>query len=100
MFGTVVLMRPKLGHEADVVEHFKQWWEHRSADVKGAVGCSIRRNANDSGELIGTISFGTREDYAINAEDPQQDDWYRQLVDLLQEEPRWIDGEVLYWKNA
>lgn len=95
MYGTIALTKPKAGREADVVAHFSQWWTERAPNVKGAVAGEVRRNASNPAELIATVTFASKEDYAANAADPEQDAWYRKLVELLEKEPHWIDGDVL-----
>ncbi len=95
MFGTIALMRPKAGREADVVRHFDSWWSERAPKAAGAIAGDVRRNDGNPAELIATVTFESREHYVANANDADQDRWYRQLVELLETEPRWIDGEVI-----
>jgi quinol monooxygenase YgiN len=95
MFGTIAILKPKQGRESDVLAHFDKWWKERSGKVKGALGGDLRRNASNPAELIATVSFASVEEYRANAEDPAQDAWFRQLAEMLDGEPRWIDGEIL-----
>lgn len=95
MFGTIALMRPKAGKEAEVVRHFDSWWAGRGLQVPGALAGEVRRNEGNPAELIAVVTFDSKESYTGNANDPAQDAWYRQLVELLEGEPRWIDGEIL-----
>jgi hypothetical protein len=94
-FGTIVLMKPKAGQEKAVIESFEKWWRERRPKVKGAKASVLYRNVSNPGELMGAVVFESREDYERNAQDPEQDRWYRDLVQCLEGEPRWIDGEVL-----
>ena len=41
------------------------------------------------------VTFEDRETYHANAQSPEQDARYRKLLDLLEGEPEWHDGEVL-----
>lgn len=95
MFGTIAIMKPKSGQEDAVVRHFDSWWSERSSQVAGALGGEVRRNAGNPAELIATVAFSSKAEYDANASDPRQDEWYQQLVELLDGEPRWIDGEIL-----
>jgi hypothetical protein len=45
--------------------------------------------------LLLTVLFDTREHCEANAADPEQDRWYRQMVECLDEPPEWHDHEVL-----
>ena len=47
-------------------------------------------------ELILVAVFRDRESYRANADDPEQDKWYRQLREHLQADPEWTDGEVVF----
>ena len=95
MFGSIAIMKPRGGQEAAVVSHFDKWWHERGSQVAGAIAGDVRRNAGNAAELIATVTFASEADYKVNAADPQQDAWYKELVALLEGEPHWIDGEVL-----
>jgi heme-degrading monooxygenase HmoA len=95
MFGTIMLLRPKTGQEEAVLGLMDDWARERAPRVKGFVASYLYRNEQNPKELIGVVVFDSREDYFANADDPEQDRWYRRLVEHLEEEPRFIDGEVL-----
>ena len=96
MFGSIAVVRPKEGKEADVVAHFAEWWRLRSPQVvPEAIAGHVFRPVDRPGELMIPVVFETREAYEANAKDPAQSYWYRKLVAMLEEEPRWIDGDVL-----
>ena len=48
-----------------------------------------------SGELIGVAVFDSESSYRKNADDPKQDEWYRDLRQMLEADPEWSDGDVL-----
>ena len=95
MFGTIFTMKPKSGQEAAVVELFKRWDRERRPKIKGAVAGHLYRNEQNPAELMAAVVFDSRANYFANASDPEQDQWYRDLVGVLEAEPRFIDGEVL-----
>jgi hypothetical protein len=95
MFGTTALLKPHSGQEPAVVEHFNRWWRERAPSVPGVLLGTLSRSASNPAELLLTVAFASKSSYESNAADPEQDRWYRQLVTLLEEEPRWIDGDVL-----
>jgi quinol monooxygenase YgiN len=95
MFGTIFTMKPKSGQEAAVVELFQRWDRERRPKIKGAVAGHLYRSEQNPAELMAAVVFDSRENYFANASDPEQDQWYRDLVGLLEAEPRFIDGEVL-----
>lgn len=95
MFGTTAVAKPRPGQEAAVVAHFNQWWKERAPLVRGALLGTLCRNASNPAELIMTVVFASKALYEENANDPVQDTWHRELLTLLEEEPNWIDGDVL-----
>ncbi|MBI4505724.1 MAG: hypothetical protein HY691_09340 [Chloroflexi bacterium] len=44
---------------------------------------------------MNTVVFQDRETYMRNADDPDQDRWYKELRVHLAGDPEWEDGEVL-----
>ena len=95
MFGTIAIAKPRPGQEAAVVEHFNRWWKDRAPIVPGVLLGTLNRRVSNPAELMMTVVFASEAAYEHNANDPEQDRWYRELLTLLEEEPRWIDGEVL-----
>jgi quinol monooxygenase YgiN len=100
MFGTVALMKPKPGQEQAVVAMLDKWWNERRPSVKGAIASTIHRNITNPQELIMSVVFDSEENYRANASDPEQDKWYREMRELLDADPRWMDGEVLACKHV
>lgn len=95
MYGTVYRMRPKPGQEQAVVAKLEQWMEERGPKVPGAIAGYVYRSERNPGQLIGVAVFRDREAYRRNADDPEQDRWYRELRELLTADPEWEDGEIL-----
>ena len=93
MYGTVAKMRMKPGSE-DALRRTSE--EYESLDVPGYVGMTVFRTDDDPNEIYMAVIFDDRETYRANAESPEQDARYRKLLELLEGEPEWHDGEVLY----
>ena len=96
MFGSIAVVKPKEGKEAAVVAMFDEWWRMRSpGPVHEALAAHVFRRLDRPGELMVPVVFEDRASYEENARDPAQSHWHRRLVALLEEEPQWIDGDVL-----
>ncbi len=95
MFGTIARMRPQAGRQADVIRLFEEWGRERGPRVPGAMAGYLMRPLNRPDELIAVPIFADRATYEANANDPQQDAWYRSLRELLEEDPIWEDGEYV-----
>lgn len=96
MYGTVALMRVKPGMEALLIEHFHYFEAARRPGVVAVYCYSTDANAQ---EYYVTVVFESKEAYRSNAESSEQDRLYRQMLPLLESEPEWHDGEIVYALN-
>jgi antibiotic biosynthesis monooxygenase (ABM) superfamily enzyme len=64
--------------------------------IPGYVGSSVYRMDADSNELYLAVAFESKDAYFKNANSPEQDARYREMVALLEREPEWHDGEIIY----
>ena len=94
-YGTVYHMRPKPGAEPHVVALLEEWERERKPKVQGAIGGYLFKPDNRPGQLIGVAIFRDHESYRANADDPEQDAWYRRLREHLEADPEWDDGIIL-----
>jgi quinol monooxygenase YgiN len=95
MYGTVFRLRPQAGREADVVALTKEWAEARGPQVPGARALYLLQSERHAGDLLGVVVFESEEAYRANAETPEQDEWYRRVRDLLEDDWEWEDGTYL-----
>ena len=100
MYGTIAILKPKSGGESAIVESLETWWNERRPKIKGAISTTIYRNESNPAELLMAVVSESKEDYVANAGDPEQDQWYRRLLESLEGEPRWIDGDILAHKHV
>jgi len=94
MFGTIYFMRPKPGAEAAIQDLMSREEQERTRPA-GLVAGYLFRSRSRPGELMGVAVFDSEASYRKNANDPEQDRWYRRLRELLEADPEWNDGEVL-----
>ncbi len=95
MYGTVAHIRPKAGQEQALSALMEEWSRERKPKIKGAVAGYLYKPEQQPGELIMVAVFQDKASYVANAEDPEQDRWYRKMRDLLEADPTWEDGEVI-----
>ena len=96
MFGSIAILKPKEGREADVLALLDEWWRLRTPKpVTAAIAAHVFRLVERPDELMVPVVFESRESFEENSADPAQSYWHRRLVALLREDPVWIDGEVL-----
>jgi quinol monooxygenase YgiN len=94
MFGTIFRMRPKQGQEQALVQMLERWERERRPQVAGFVASYLLTSRTNPGEVVGVAVFDSEQSYQKNANDPEQDRWYRELRALLESDPEWNDGEV------
>lgn len=96
MYGTIFRIQPKPGKEQEVVQIMEEWNREHRPKIRGPVaGCLFKL---DNGGMMGVAVFDSKENYVANAENPEQDRWYRRFRELLEADPTWHDGEVIgFW---
>ena len=93
MYGTVARMRVKPGMESKFKDLSR---EYESLKVPGHIGEYVYRMDEDSNEYYMAVIFESKESYFANARSPEQDTRYREMLDTLEGEPEWHDGEIVY----
>ncbi len=92
MYGTIARMRVR--PDADGVDQVLR--RQVEEQIPGHVATYVYRSDADPNELYVSVLFESREAYVANAESPEQDTRYRELRQLLEADPEWHDGEVVY----
>ena len=92
MFGTVYRMKVKPGKKDGATRAMME-------DVRQIDGFVSAYYVYDTGgdELWGVAVFRDEESYRANANDPEQDKWYRRLREHLEADPEWHDGAIRAW---
>lgn len=92
MYGTIATMRVKPGKEQEL----QRAMTLEGRDVPGFVFAHIYRMDDDPNTLMLAVAFDSRETYRANAESPEQHAEYETYRALLEEEPEWHDGEIVF----
>jgi quinol monooxygenase YgiN len=93
MYGTIARLKVK----PDRVEALQRLTaSYDDLAVPGFVGTHVYRMDADETEYYLVVMFQDRDTYRKNAEDPAQDRRYREMRELLVEDPEWHDGEVVW----
>ena len=92
MYGTVMIAKPAVS--IDEMRARSEKWEADRGSVVGYVDQWVM--ATDDGRIIMAVRFESKEKYVALADDPKQDEWWRnEMMPLLDGDPEWIDGEWL-----
>ena len=95
MYGSIFTMKVKTGRETAVIDLWKQWDTERQPGVGGVVAAFLLKPDRPSSELVGVAVFEDKAAYRANADDPGQDKWFRKLLENLEGDPEWEDGEYV-----
>jgi quinol monooxygenase YgiN len=93
MYGTVARFRVKPGMEQKLQETMTG-----DENIAGYVGAIVYRMDNNPNEMYLAVVFDSKEAYVKNADSPEQDARYREFREMLEADPEWHDGEVVYSK--
>ncbi|MBR73845.1 MAG: hypothetical protein CL872_02760 [Dehalococcoidaceae bacterium] len=91
MYGSIFTLKVKSGHEEELLNLFKSYDQDRP---KGGVAWFVL-NADSKEEWVGVAVFASKEEYVANAERPEQHENFVQMMEHLESEPEWTDGEFL-----
>ncbi|HYP41886.1 MAG TPA: antibiotic biosynthesis monooxygenase [Chloroflexia bacterium] len=93
MYGTIARLRLKAGKE----EEFTALGQSEDElHIPGHLGEFIYRMDNDPNEYFMAVIFDSKESYHANANSPEQNSRYEQMVALMESEPEWHDGEIVH----
>ena len=95
MYGTVANIRVKSGHQDDLIKLMQEWNNERRPKIEGAqTGYAVQLDSGPQ-DMIMIGIFDNKELYRKNADDPDQDRWFRRIMEHLESEPDWHDGEFI-----
>lgn len=93
MYGTIARCRLLPGAEAKLAQIMA---EASLREIPGYLQDYIFRMDQDSNEIYLVSLFRDRETYIANANSPEMDADYRKFRALLEKDPEWHDGEVIF----
>jgi quinol monooxygenase YgiN len=95
MFGTIATMKVKPGQADALRANMEKWNKERAPNARGFVSATIYQSVDNPDEVMLAVVFENRDSYFENANSPEQDQAYREMLSFLQGEPQWKDGEVI-----
>ncbi|MEZ4671153.1 MAG: antibiotic biosynthesis monooxygenase [Anaerolineae bacterium] len=93
MYGTVARIRVKSGLEIQFQEIARRIGVGRAPGQVAVYAYQMDRNPR---EFILVALFESKEAYVANAQSPEQHERFTELMQVLETEPEWNDGEVVY----
>jgi hypothetical protein len=96
MFGTIGHVRIKDGHESALTDLMDEWRVSIRPRVPGTFLNLFGRSVDRPGEAVFVALAEDEPTYRTLADMPEQDAWYRRLLDHIEAEPDWEDVELEY----
>ena len=90
MYGTIFKMKVKPGHEDQLLPIL----DSTETPPDGGVAWFLM-NPDSENEWIGVAVFDSKESHLANANNPQQHEMFLKMMEHLESEPTWTDGEYL-----
>jgi antibiotic biosynthesis monooxygenase (ABM) superfamily enzyme len=96
MYGTVARLRLKPGAKEQMDQQMR---EYESLKIPGYMMTHVYQMEGDPQTYYMAVVFDSKESYQANANSPEQDARYQQMRALLESDPEWHDGEIVYPTN-
>lgn len=93
MYGTVARMRVKPG-ALEAIQDMEQ------RKPRGFIRTLVFQMDREPNEFMLVVLFESKEAYFANAEDPKQHESFMKVMEFLEAEPEWNDGEVVFEVSA
>jgi len=93
MYGTVARMKVRPG-SLDGLRRFAE--SEANLEIRGYKGTVVYHMDEDPNEIFLAVLFEDRESYMANAESPDQDQRFKEMMKFLAAEPEWHDGEIIF----
>ena len=94
MYGTMARIRVRPGHGEQLEALGREFEEQRRPRVDGFVCSYLLTPDGHPDERLLLAVFRDRASYRANADDPEQDRWFRRWREHMAADPEWTDGEV------
>jgi heme-degrading monooxygenase HmoA len=95
MFGTIATMKVKPGQLDGFKSYMEKWERERGRETNGFKSVTVYQSVDDPNEVMMAVVFESKESYQANADSPEQDKEYREMLNYLDGEPRWRDGNII-----
>ncbi len=89
MYGTMFTFIVKLGHERELLHELDR------GTPKGMIAWFLMKPDNKDEDLIGLAVFESKEAHIANANSLEQSESFSKVMQHLDSEPKWTDGEFI-----
>ena len=94
MYGSIFNLKPKKGKREELISHLKIDEEKPDGGLAWYV-----LDPDNNGDLVAIAIFKDKKSYLANAERPEQHENFMMMMEFLDEEPSWNDGNFVIGEN-
>jgi heme-degrading monooxygenase HmoA len=89
MYGTIMRAKIKAGQQ----DAFRRWAQRQGSprEASGWISSEFAVEDKDPNRIVGIIRFEDKDSYVRNADAPQTNENYNQMLQFLEGPPDWID---------
>ena len=91
MYGTIFNLNVKSGHKEKLIELMK----NQTRNPEGMLAWFLMNPDDDDEDLIGVAVFENKDAHLANATNPDQHEYFVAIMEHLNSEPTWTDGEYV-----
>ena len=91
MYGTIFNLKVKSGHKEKLIEVMK----NQARNPEGMLAWFLMHPDDDDEDLIGVAVFENKDAHLANANNPDQHEYFMAIMEHLNSEPTWTDGEYV-----
>jgi len=95
MYGTIAKLKLKEGKLKELKKHM----DVEIRDIPGIEDMYVYQMDQDPSELYMVVIFSSQADYIKHAESEKSNRQYLKLMKLLETEPEWHDGDLIFKRN-
>ncbi|HUV15078.1 MAG TPA: hypothetical protein VMW28_00755 [Pelolinea sp.] len=92
MYGTVAKLMVKAGK----IEELKNHMNIEYKNMPGALDILMYQTDEDVHTMYIAVVFSDKNSYIENSESPESNVQYEKLMEFLEAEPEWHDGQVIF----
>jgi len=91
MYGTIFNLNVKTDHKEKLIELMK----NQARNPEGMLAWFLMHPDDDDEDLIGVAVFENKDAHLANATNPDQHEYFVAIMEHLNSEPTWTDGEYV-----
>lgn len=95
MYGTIAKLRVKEGMSDEILENLR-----RDGIGLGHIAHYVYQMDSDPNEFYVAVIFESKEAYHKNAQSPETNTEFEEMMKYLDGEPNWNDGEIIYSQTS